>query len=149
MYASAFLKDYRNTLLELAAMERLLEQCGVTGCPTGARTSRFDSMPKGTNDFVSARIQEQEGIEASVLALRQDVYTMSPQFQQLMNMARNYRERCILRQYYQMGRTDAFVAECLAISVRHANRLRKEMLSYFDNTATMSVPVVDCPGQAC
>lgn len=146
---SIFLKNYRNARLELAAMERHLEQCGLTGRPASARAARYDSMPRGTNDVVSARIQEQDGVEAAVFALREELKPMEAHFQQLLGKARNYRDRCILRQYYQHGQTDSMVADCLGVSIRHANRLRKEMLAHFDNTSTMSKPVVECPFNAC
>lgn len=149
MTVSIFLKNYRNARLELSTLERQLDQCGLTGRPAGARTNRFDSMPRGTNDVVAARIQELDGIEAALHDLRLEMQPMDMYFQQLLGHARNYRDRCVLRQYYQQGQTDSVVADCLGVSIRHANRLRQEMLAYFDNTSTMSKPVVECPSEAC
>ena len=134
MLESNFLKNYRNARLELTALERHLEQCGVTGRPSSGRACQYGSMPRGTNDVVSARIQEQDGVEEAILNLRKELTPMEEHFQLLMGKARNYRDRCILRQYYQHGQTDSLVADCLGVSVRHANRLRKEMLAHFDNT---------------
>lgn len=149
MTAIQFLKQYRDTRLELTVMERHLEQCGITGRPAGYVAMRTDGMPRGTNDRVSAALQAQDGLEAAVSELRSQLDAMEPRFSRMMSAARNYRERCILRQYYQLGHTDAQIADCLGVSVRHANRLRSDMLEHFNNTSMMSTPVVACPVKAC
>lgn len=145
MTNAAFLKAYRDLHQELAVMERHLAMCGTTGCPTGVRSSRYDALPRGTNNGTAAAIQHQEGVEAAVQQLRDNLADMDTTFQALLPRARNYRDRCILRQYYQLGQTDAQVAECLCVSVRHANRLRSELLTHLDNPANMSAPVVAGP----
>lgn len=145
MTNGAFLKQYRDTLLELRVMERQLELSGTTGRPASASTFRYDGMPRGTNDRTAAAIQQQEGIEAAVRDLREEVAQMQVRYDALMHRARNFRDRCILRQYYQLCQTDAQIAECLCVSTRHANRLRAELLAHLDNTSTMSAPVVACP----
>lgn len=145
MTNGAFLKQYRDTLLELRVMERQLELSGTTGRPASASTFRYDGMPRGTNDRTAAAIQQQEGIEAAVHDLQEEVAQMQIRFETLLHRARNFRDRCILRQYYQLGQTDAQIAECLCVSTRHANRLRAELIAHLDNTSSMSTPVVACP----
>lgn len=126
-------------------MERQLALSGTTGKPAGARAYRYDSMPHGTNDATSAAIQQQEGLEAAVRTLKDDLAVMEVRFNTLLTRARNYRERYILRQYYQLCLTDSQIAEYLDVSPRHANRLRAELLTHLDNTSIMSATVVACP----
>lgn len=145
MTNAIFLKQYRETIQELRVMERQLALSGTTGKPAGARAYRYDSMPHGTNDATSAAIQQQDGIEAAVNALRSELAAMEPHYAALFARARNYRDRCILRQYYQLCQTDAQIADSLCVSVRHANRLRAELLAHLDNTSIMSTGVVVCP----
>ena len=145
MSNTAFLKHYRETIQELRVMERQLARSGTTGRPSGATGYRYDSMPRGTNDHTAAAIQQQEGIEAAVHALRAEQAAMEPRYAALLACARNYRDRCILRQYYQLCQTDSQIADSLCVSVRHANRLRSELLAYLDNTSNMSTSVVACP----
>ncbi|MBQ8314044.1 MAG: hypothetical protein IJX84_12670 [Clostridia bacterium] len=145
MTNATFLKQYRETIQELRVMERQLSLSGTTGRPAGARATRYDSMPRGTNDATSAAIQQQEGLEAAVHALQAELAAMEVRFNTLVTRARNYRERYILRQYYQLCLTDSQIAEYLDISTRHANRLRTELLVHLDNTSTMSGTVVACP----
>lgn len=145
MNNATFLKQYRETIQELRVMERQLSLSGTTGRPAGANTSHYDSMPRGTNDVTSAAIQQQEGLEAAVHALREELATMEERFSALITRARNYRDRYILRQYYQLCLTDSQIAEYLDISTRHANRLRTELLAHLDNTSIMSATVVACP----
>ena len=145
MNNATFLKQYRETIQELRVMERQLSLSDTTGRPAGARACRYDSMPHGTNDSISAAIQQQEGLEAAVHALQAELATMEERFSTLVARARNYRERYILRQYYQLCLTDSQIAEYLDISTRHANRLRTELLAHLDNTSTMSAAVVVCP----
>lgn len=145
MNNATFLKQYRETIQELRVMERQLALSGTTGRPAGARAMRYDSMPYGTNDATSAAIQQQDGLEAAVRALHAELADMEIRFNTLVTRARNYRERYILRQYYQLCLTDSQIAEYLDISTRHANRLRTELLAHLDNTSTMSGAVVVCP----
>ncbi|MBE5804922.1 MAG: hypothetical protein E7316_10485 [Clostridiales bacterium] len=145
MNNAAFLKLYRETWLELRVMERQLAMSGTTGRPRGASTLHYDDMPRGTNDHTAAAIQQQDGIEAAVNDLRAQLDGMEPRYTALLKFARNYRDRCILRQYYQLCQTDAQIADCLCVSVRHANRLRAELLHHLDNVSTMSETVVACP----
>lgn len=145
MTNKAFLRKYRDTLLELRVMERQLELSGTTGRPASSSTFRYDGMPRGTNDKTAAAIQQQEGIEAAVRSLREEMAHMQTHYEELLRKARNFRDRCILRQYYQLCQTDAQIAECLCVSTRHANRLRAELLAHLDNTSSMSIPVVACP----
>lgn len=145
MNNATFLKQYRETWLELRVMERQLSLSGTTGKPHGAVHYQFDEMPRGTNDPTSAAIQQQEGIEAAVNDLRSQLESMDARYSFLMKMARNYRERYILRQYYQLCLTDSQIAEYLDVSTRHANRLRAELLAYLDNSSIMSKSVVVCP----
>ncbi len=145
MNNATFLKQYRETVQELRVMERQLSLSGTTGKPAGARAYRYDSMPHGTNDITSAAIQQQDGLEAAVRALRDELAAMEARFNTLLTRARNYRERYILRQYYQLCLTDSQIAEYLDISTRHANRLRTELLAHLDNTSIMSAAVVVCP----
>lgn len=145
MTNKAFLRKYRDTQLELRVMERQLELSGSTGRPASASTFRYDGMPRGTNDKTAAAIQQQEGIEAAVRSLREEMAHMQAYYEELLRKARNFRDRCILRQYYQLCQTDAQIAECLCVSTRHANRLRTELLAHLDNTSSMSIPVVACP----
>ena len=145
MTNSCFLKQYRETQQELRVMERQLALSGTTGRPSGTSVNRCDRMPRGTNDATAAAIQQQEGIEAAVNSLRDELAAMEPRFTSLLSLARNYRERCILRQYYQLCLTDSQIAEFLDFSTRHANRLRAELLVHLDNTSIMSSPVVACP----
>jgi len=145
MTNAAFLRQYRESHLELRVMERQLAMSGTTGRPAGAHTYRYDSMPRGTNDATSAAIQQQEGIEAAVHALREEMATMDVRFEALVRRGRNYRDRYILRQYYQLCLTDSQIAEYLDISTRHANRLRTELLAFLDEPSIMSTPVVVCP----
>lgn len=140
-----FLKAYRDTLQELRVMEHQLEMSGTTGRPAGAGSYHYDGLHRSTNDSTAAAIQQQDGIEAAVTGLRQELAAMQPRFDGLLRWARNYRDRCILRQYYHLCQTDAQIAECLCISTRHANRLRAELLRHLDNMSTMSAAVVACP----
>lgn len=149
MIDAAFLKAYRTARQDMAVMERHLAQCGVTGRPAAVGAYHYDSMPHGTNHATAAAIQYQDGIEAAVQAMRRELADMEPRFQAIMSRARNFRDRSILRQYYQLGQTDAQVADFLCVSVRHANRLRSELLTYLDDTSTMSTPVVVCPSSPC
>lgn len=145
MTNTAFLKQYRDTLQELRVMEHQLELSGITGRPSGAGSYHYDGLHRSTNDSTAAAIQQQDGLEAAVNDLRQAFAAMQPRFDGLLRLARNYRDRCILRQYYQQCQTDAYIAECLCISTRHANRLRTELLQHLDNLSTMSTAVVACP----
>lgn len=145
MTNSAFLKSYRDTLQELRVMEHQLEMCGITGRPSGASSCHWDSLHRSTNDATAAAIQLQDGIEAAIGDLRQRLAVMERRFDGLVKLSRNYRDRCILRQYYQLSQTDAQIAESLSISTRHANRLRAELLALLDNKSNMSTPVVACP----
>ncbi len=149
MTNASFLKQYRDTLQELQVMEHQLEMSGTTGRPAGATGYCFDSLHRSTNDSTAAALQEQEGIEAAVNVLRQTMAAMQPRFDGLMRMARNYRDRCILRQYYLLCQTDAQIAEALCISTRHANRLRAQLLRHLDNMSAMSAGVVACPLATC
>jgi len=145
MTNTAFLKQYRETVQELRVMERQLSLSGTTGRPAGARAYRYDSMPRGTNDATSAAIQQQEGLEAAVCAVKEELAALEPRFNALMALARNFRERYILRQYYQLCLTDSQIAEYLDVSPRHANRLRADLLAHLDNTSAMSAAVGVCP----
>ncbi len=145
MTNAAFLKQYRETHLELRGMERQLALSGTTGRPAGAHAYRYDSMPRGTNDVTAAAIQQQEGLEAAVADLRKELADMDVRFEALVRRGRNYRDRYILRQYYQQCLTDSQIAEYLDVSTRHANRLRSELLSLLDEPSIMSTPVVVCP----
>lgn len=145
MTNATFLKTYRDTVQELQVMEHQLEMSGTSGMPAGAGVYQWDSLHRSTNDSTAAAIQQQDGIEAAVNGLRQELARMQPRFDALLRLARNYRDRCILRQYYHLCQTDAYIAECLCISTRHANRLRAELLRHLDNMSVMSAGVVACP----
>lgn len=145
MTNAAFLKQYRESHLELRVLERQLALSGTTGRPAGAHSYHYSSMPRGTNDATSAAIQQQEGLEAAVNDLRAELADMDIRFDALLRRGRNYRDRYILRQYYQQCLTDSQIAEYLDVSTRHANRLRTELLALLDEPSTMSTPVVVCP----
>lgn len=138
MTNAAFLKTFRDLRKELLVMEQQLERCGVTGRPSGLRTHGYDNMPRGTNDATAAAIQLQEGLEQMVNQQREQISSMEPHFLQLVKRARNFRDRCILNQYYYLGVSDTDLAEPLCLSVRHVNRLRNDLLTYLDNTPEMS-----------
>lgn len=145
MTSTTFLKQYRDTLLELRVMEHQLDISGVTGCPSGATALRYGELLRRTNDSTAASIQQQEGIESAIQALQEKLSHMEAVYGELYRLARNFRERCILRQYYQLCQTDAQVAESLCISTRHANRLRAALLEHLENTSKMSGIVLACP----
>lgn len=149
MTNTAFLKQYRETHLELRVMERQLAMCGTTGRPSGAHSCRYDSISRNTNDVTAAAIQMQDGLEATIADLRSELADMDVRFEGLLRRGRNYRDRYILRQYYQLCLTDSQIAEYLDISTRHANRLRTELLAFLDEPSIMSAPVVVCPTVSC
>ena len=142
-----FLVDYRLARQELAHLENQLEQCGCTGCPPGARASRLGESFRGTNDPVSAAIQQQDGLEEMISEARTNMASMENRFEALVGAARNRREKCILLQYYHYLKTDAFVAGCLGVSERHVGRLKRDLLNYLNNMSEMSGHVLACPGE--
>lgn len=148
MTDATFLKTYRDMTQELAVLDRQLALCGTTGRPASAASFYYDDIRRSTNDPTAAAIQQQEGIEQARNAKQAELDAMQPRFDSLMKRARNFKERAILWQYYRLCYTDAQIAECLDVSTRHANRLRKELLTYLDDPSNMSAAVVACHAPA-
>lgn len=132
MTNTEFLHTYRERHAELRVLQRQLTLCGGSGRPCGAGTIDYARVMRATNAQAAADCQHYEGIDAAIAALQEQLDTMEPRFQELMQQARNYKERCILRFYYLQGLTDEYIAESLDISARHANRLRHQMLEHMD-----------------
>lgn len=135
-----FLKAYRNARQELSVIERQLALSGTSGRPLGIISRSSDGMPRGTNDATAAAIQRMDGLAQLAESMRSRLLEMDVRFGVLAEAAWGFRERCILQQYYQLGQTDAQVAECLGVSVRHANRLRSCLLRRLDGQANTSCP---------
>lgn len=142
MTDAVFLKTYRSAKQELAVVERQLALSGTTGQPAGMIGVKEAGMSRGTNNATAAAIQRMDGLVEQADAIRRRLAEMDLRFSALMAAAWGYRERCILRQYYQLGQTDAQVAECLGVSVRHANRLRSDLLRRLDG---LNVSRPQCP----
>lgn len=140
MTDAIFLKTYRATRQELAVLERQLALSGTTGTPMGIIGRRNDGMPRGTNDATAAAIQRMDGLMQQAETIRRSLTEMDTRFNTLTATAWGYRERCILRQYYQLCQTDAQVAECLGVSVRHANRLRSGLIHRLEGNTNSSCP---------
>ena len=132
MTNAEFLHTYRNMYAELRILEHQLNLCGGDGRPSAADAIDYAKIMRSTNDQAAADRQAFDGVAAEVAALQSQLNSMEPRYEELFRQARNYKERCILRFYYQQGQTDAFVANALVISTRHANRLRQQLLTFLD-----------------
>lgn len=132
MTNAEFLLAYREMHDELRALRNYLNLCGGSGCPGSIGSIDYARVISSTNVKAAADCQHYDGVEAEVTALQAKLDAMEPRFQELIQLARNYKERCILRFYYLQGMTDEYTAESLGISARHANRLRHQMLEHLD-----------------
>ncbi|MBE5775282.1 MAG: hypothetical protein E7337_15375 [Clostridiales bacterium] len=132
MNNSEFLQLYQNRNEELCALQRLLVRCGGEGKPHGVSSIDYSRVMRSTNERSAADCQNYDGLQAEIDSLQTQLAAMEPRFQSLMQDARNYKERLILRLYYRQRQTDEKIAEALDISVRHANRMRHALLKYLD-----------------
>lgn len=127
------MQEFREGMIELEALTRQLERSGTAGRPRGVTAGMADSGVRGTNDPLSAMMQQMDGLEEMIAERRQALSAMQGQVSDVIASARDWRVRFILLHYYTMGETDERIGLVLHLSTRHICRLRNGFFADMSN----------------
>ena len=128
MTEAALLREYREKVIALRALQEQLSRCGGTGAPAGLRAARTDGSHRGTNDPSAAAAQLADGLTAMARRQQEELNELWPRVLDITSRIDDVRLYMIVHHYYVLGQTIEDIAGYLYVSPRTVARMKKGYL---------------------
>ena len=123
------LEKCRAAVLELRALDDQLTRCLPSGRPDGIKVPQYDAHLPGTNNQTAASLQLYEGLMAQRESRALKLSHLSKAAWGCIKAAGQPRAMVILSNYYQLGMTDAEIAQAQGVTRETISRLRRRALN--------------------